>query len=658
MCCKHFAVYDSEGGTGLVNDRYTFNANVTGRDMWETYMPAFKACVAEAGGTHDMCSYNQLNGVPTCANEGLLTTVLRDQWNFTGFVVGDYDAWYFMSDEADDYHSAHYVKTSEDAAAAGINAGIDQEGGGNGVTSHLQDAIKHGKTTKAKVEEAFRRVFRIRIRMGMLDPPIGDNVKTYNSLYYDQTELGINNKHLAVALKAAQDSMTLLKNDAMTTIGATTSATMVTKPALPLDPAAFKTKPMSLAVIGPQANVSGMLFGDYAEMPAFGTFGNVNSTTGKNWGQSIVQALESRLGGPSSIAHVAGCDGDTPIACITQDSLPDAVKASQSADAIVVTLGLAFDKFCEPTGGGAIPGTRGDFCEREGQDRKDIEMTEGQKDLVKALRAANMNPRKPIIAVLLHGGTIAFGDDVLNDLDAVLDAWYPGIGGGPAIAGALFGDYSPAGRSAVTWYKNTSQLPPMGRMSLYPAKATDAADTAAGQQLQPRQQQPPMPHANGITYRYFTGDVEFPFGHGLSYSSFRYSNLTVAAASVTACKNIEVSFTVTNVGDMDAEEVMQLYVKQPYASVPVPNIRLAAFDRKLIKQKESTTVTMVIKPKHHTAILEDAGGDAIFTASSSEVIESGSIELHVGGGQPGYFEGSLSTTVAVTTTSKLLACEE
>ena len=124
-----------EGGAGTA-DRFTFNAELNARDMWETYMPAFKACITEAKASHVMCSYNSVQGVPTCGNKGLLTTILRDQWGFDGFVVSDYDAWAFINDRH------HYTQSMEDAAALGIGAGLDQEGGGNATISQLAAAVK------------------------------------------------------------------------------------------------------------------------------------------------------------------------------------------------------------------------------------------------------------------------------------------------------------------------------------------------------------------------------------------------------------------------------------------------------------------------------------------------------------------------------------
>jgi len=233
-CCKHVAVYNTEGHAGGPS-RMSLNVDVNARDLWETYLPAFQACVVRARSSHAMCSYNSLNGVPTCGSRGLLTAVLRETWRWDGFVVSDYDAW------ANIALAHHYNATLRAGAAQGLNAGIDQEGGSALAISTLPAAIRDGLTTPAAVARAFRNLFRLRIRLGMLDPPTH---VSYNALRYNATELASNRRHLAVAREAALELMTLLENKGG---------------ALPLD-----AKVGRLAVVGPQANVSGVLFGNYA----------------------------------------------------------------------------------------------------------------------------------------------------------------------------------------------------------------------------------------------------------------------------------------------------------------------------------------------------------------------------------------------------------
>ena len=535
-----------------------------------------------------MCSYNSLNGVPTCGNKGLLTTVLRDTFQWDGFVVSDYDAWANIVD------THHFNATMEAGAAQGLNAGMDQEGGGSKAISQLLPAIEHGLTTPAEVARAFRNLFRLRIRLGMLDPPTS---VSYNALRYNATELAANTAHLGVARKAAMELMTLLENKHGT---------------LPLDDA----KVGKLAVIGPQANVSGVLFGNYA--------GSANSA---NWGDSIEAALRKRLSS-GLVTRVPGLD--TIGAPSSSDGFKAAAAAAAAADATVVVLGLAFDHYCT----GADDGL-GDYCEREGLDRRVIELPLGQQSMVAALRAA-MPRATPLICLLIHGGAIALGNATLGACDAVLDAWYPGIEGGTAVAATIFGDVSPAGRTPVTFYRATADLPPITRMGLY-------ANASVG--------------SRGITYRYFEGEPLYPFGHGLSYTTFAYSGLALAA-SHAACDTVGVTVTVTNTGRVASDEVVQVYLKQPEATVPAPRVRLGAFQRvRNLAPGAAQTVTLTV-PAEARAVVHggDATGEGIYAASASLVLEKGRIEVYVGGGQPDHYQRHLAATTTITETKRASAC--
>ena len=601
-CCKHFAVYDLEGvaGEGGTTNRKQFDARVNARDFWESYMPAMKACVVKAQSSHVMCSYNAVNGVPACANRGLLTTVLREQWNFSGFVVSDYDAWAGIQKDQ------KYTETMVDAAAAGINAGLDQEGG-NGESFAIEQlgaAISAGKTTAAAVNGAFRRLFRVRMRLGLLDPPTTVPFSDASAVRYNATELQFDVEHLAVAARAAREAMTLLKND-----GA----------ALPLDAGALK----SIAVVGPQANESGILFGNYA-----------GSANAGNWGPSLVEAIASRAGAGASTVFVPGLA--SPGAPASADGFSAAKAAAAGADAVFVRLGLAFDDYCE----GDYMHGHNDFCEKESNDRSAIELPAGQAAMVAALRGAMTKPGAKLIGVLVHGSAIALGDATLGALDGVLDAWEPGIGGGAAVAGALFGDFSPAGRTAVTWYKSTADLPKAGSMAWYPDRATGS---------------------KGLSYRFFTGQPLFPFGFGLSYTSFRYGDLKLtgvpASGSYGPCDVVGVTVSVTNTGAVDSDEVVQAYTKQPNATVAAPAVRLAAFARVHVAAGATVTVAMQLLPETRAVVRNgDAVGDAVYAASVDQVVEAGSLLVFVGGGQPGHYDGVVEAVAHIGGESPLLQC--
>jgi len=265
--------------------------------------------------------------------------------------------------------------------------------------------------------------------------------------------------------------------------------------------------------------------------------------------------------------------------------------------------------------------------ETEGRDRSDISLPDGQYKLVSALRVSL--PNKPLIGVLIHGGTIAMLN-LHDDLDAIIDAWYPGMQGGYGISDVLFGNVSPAGRVPVTYYKYNNQLPPFGTMNLY-------ANPANG--------------SNGLTYRYFEEEVQYPFGYGLSYTTFSYSNLLINGSSFNACDNIGVSVDISNTGTMTSDEVVQVYVRQPDATVPVPNIRLVSFSRVSITAGASVTVSLTITPDFHSVVYD---GTDIFHPDIA--VEKGNLLIFVGGGQPDYYPDHLSASVSIINTQILNTC--
>eukprot|EP01051_Picozoa_sp_SAG22_P009235 SAG22_NODE_755_length_7442_cov_2.270598_3_plen_301_part_00 len=242
-CCKHYVAYDIEGnsnyknrsiqpGSDLVENRVFFDAKVDTRSFWEHYMPVFHDCVVSAKAMHVMCSYNMMNGVPTCGDPNLLNGVLRRQWGWDGFVVSDYDAW------RDIFTTHQYTDTMEAAAAVGINAGLDQEGGGTLAISQLEAAAEHGLTNVTAIQMAFRRLMRMRIRLGMFDPPT--LLQQYNELGEPDLQTAAST---ALNRRAAAAGMVLLKN-----------GMHQGNPLLPLDVEPLRGVPGSMLVAGPTAN--------------------------------------------------------------------------------------------------------------------------------------------------------------------------------------------------------------------------------------------------------------------------------------------------------------------------------------------------------------------------------------------------------------------
>jgi beta-glucosidase len=255
--------------------------------------------------------------------------------------------------------------------------------------------------------------------------------------------------------------------------------------------------------------------------------------------------------------------------------------------------------------------------EREGHDRTSLALPPNQYRSAAALAPSRTGT--PLLCVLMHGGSLQLGS-LLADCTAIVDAWFPGQQGGAGLSDVVFGVTNPSGRSPQTYYSSDDELPPLGNMDLYAKK--------------------------GTTYRYYFGKPDIPFGFGLSYSSFKYKGLVLNATRIGHCDSVSVSVVVTNVGDVDGHEVVQLYVTQPAATVKAPRVRLGDFARVFIAAGSSVTVSLLLTPKYHAVVL-DEGNTSFFHPSIA--VEAGAIGVHVGGGQPGFATGVLHANVTVTT---------
>ncbi len=519
-CAKHFAVH-----SGPDNLRHTFDAIVTEKDLRETYLPAFKASV-EAGVEIVMGAYNRLKGVPCCANKRLLDTILRKEWGFKGHVVSDCMA------IVDIWKNHKYTQTSEAAASASIKAGCDL----NCCIDECEEpriavkkAIACGLLSEEDINIAVKRLFMTRMKLGMFDPP--SKVK-YSKIKYSVVD---STKHRALAHKAAQESIVLLKNNGL----------------LPLNIKKIKT----VAVMGPNADDLDVLLGNYCGTPS-----------------SPVTLLSGIKEKGVIVNYAKGCD----LKSNNKEGFEAATKALKFADIGIIALGLS-------------PKIEGEVCDVEGE-REDLGLPGVQEELLKELKKL----QKPIIVVLFGGGGMAF-DLVLAD--AILFAWYPGQTGGRAIADIIFGNYNPAGRLPVTFYKSVADLPPFTDYNM-----------------------------EGRTYRYFKGEPLFPFGYGLSYTKFSYSNVRVGKKKLKAGSQQTISVTVKNTGDMAGDEVVQVYLKDVTASVKVPIRQLAGFQRIHLKPGKKKTLKFKILPEQMMIYKEDG----------TREYEPGKFIVSVGGCQPGF----------------------
>jgi len=496
-CAKHYAVH-----SGPEKDRHTFNAIVSQKDLFETYLPAFKALV-EAGVETVMGAYNRTLDEPCCASNYLLGDILRGRWGFKGHVVSD--CWAIR-----DFHQHHKVTGSpEESAALALNAGCDLNCGCT--YPMLTVSYKQGLVTEETINISLERLLRTRFKLGMFDPPEKDK---YGKLGREVINC---EKHRSMALKAAHKSIVLLKND---------------NNLLPLD-----SSPKKILVTGPGAANAHTLFGNYYGVSS--RFTTILEGLGEKVKDKFGINLEYRQG------CLMYCDNSKNIQFGT--AVPQAVPNLDASAPEVVIAVLGND--------GAIEGEEGDAIASDSNgDRNAIELPPWQLNFLRKLRYMG----KKVILVLTGGSAIAFPEDAA---DAVIFAWYPGESGGQAVADIIFGDVVPSGKLPVTFPASTEQLPAYDDYSM-----------------------------NGRTYRYMTEKPLYPFGFGLSYTSFNFDSITLSNPSVSAGSSVKVTVNVSNNGKFDADEVVQIYISNDGRSGNDPITSLKGFRRVFIPAGKSEKI--------------------------------------------------------------------
>ncbi|MEN6589043.1 MAG: glycoside hydrolase family 3 C-terminal domain-containing protein [Proteiniphilum sp.] len=519
-CAKHFAVH-----SGPEWNRHSFNVSVSGRDLWETYLPAFKARIDEGNVKQVMWAYNAFEGKPCCSSSRLLLDILRGKWGYNGMVVSDCGA-------INDFYVPGYHDTHPDPQSAAADAVIhstDLECGS--VYENLVKAVEEGLISEDQIDQSLRRILRGWFELGMLDPV--ERVP-WSSLSPDIVD---SEAHREVALRVAQESMTLLKNN---------------NDLLPLSKDLKR-----VAVIGANAADSVMLWGNYNGFPS--------STV------TILDGIRAKLPN-AEIIYERGCDLVDPgerTSVIKKEPAPfDALTGRlKEADVDVIIYAGGLSPRLE---GEEMPVKAEGF---KGGDREWIELPGVQRRMLESLRKTG----KPVVFVLCSGSALALEQDEKN-YDALLAAWYGGQAAGTAVADVLFGDYNPAGRLPVTFYKSTAQLD----------NALKPADNPEHQGFQNY-------NMEERTYRYMKEEPLYPFGHGLSYSRFSYGEASLSTKEVDAKKGLTVVVPVTNNSDRGGDEVVQLYVRRnndPQA--PVKSLR--AFKRLYIAPGETVQVELTIQP--------------------------------------------------------------
>ena len=510
-CAKHYAVH-----SGPEKTRHFFNIeHLSPRDLWETYLPAFKTLVQEGDVQEVMCAYQRFEGDPCCGSNRLLQQILRQEWGFRGLVVSDCGA-------IDDFWKEGHHEVSPDSAAAAakaVIAGTDVE---CGRTYHsLASAVRRGDLSMEQVDVSVRRLLKLRFELGDFDP---DELVSWTSI---PESCIASAEHKALARQMARESMVLLKNNGI----------------LPL-----KSSDKKLMLMGPNAADSVQLWGIYFGQPTHTVtmLEGIEARTGKlpfNEACSITDMTvsEKTIGEQTSAA-----DGSTTLNIIEgkkhENTITEIIESARDAETIIFIGGISPNLEREEARKAIAPGF-------DKGDRTSIELPQVQRNILKALHDAG----KRVILVCCSGSAVALSPE--NDYcDAIIEAWYAGEQGGHALADILFGDYNPSGKLPVTFYKDDSQLPSFDDYSM-----------------------------QNRTYRFFRGEPLYPFGYGLSYTTFSLGKPSYSDG--------KVSLTVKNTGKVDGTEIVQVYLhKDGDSEGPVKTLR--GYQRVSLKAGESSIVTI------------------------------------------------------------------
>ena len=496
---KHFAAY----GAAIAGRDYNA-VDMSEHQLWETYLPPFKAAV-DAGVATFMNSFNTLNGIPATGSSYLQRDILKGAWKYQGFVVSDWASIAEMVKHG-------YAADIPDAAQKAINAGSDMDMEGFAYSSSLVQLVKSGKVKAALLDDAVRRILYKKFELGLFDDPYRfSDAKREQEVMNDPS-------HRLIARDMARKSLVLLKNDKQT---------------LPLNKAA-----RSIAVIGPLADAHRDLEGGWI----------VKSDPGQVL--SLLDGIRSHVTKDTEIIFEPGCD----VVCTKTDGFSAALAAADKADTVLLVLGESWD------------------MSGEAKSRTDLGLPGLQMQLFEALQAKG----KTVTVVIMAGRPLVF-NAVADRAAAILYAWFTGSEGGNAIADVLFGDYSPSGKLPMTFPRSVGQIP----------ISYDSYETGR-----------PVQDVKNVVYKSAYIDSpntpHYAFGHGLSYTDFSYSNLSFSNISMQPGSTVTVSFDLRNTGKWDGEEVVQLYLRDPVASVVRPVKQLKGFQKIKLAAGEQKRVSFSI----------------------------------------------------------------
>ena len=530
-CAKHFAVH-----SGPEKLRHSFNIeDLSPRDLWETYLPAFKTLVTEGDVKEVMCAYQRFEGEPCCGSTRLLQQILRDEWGFKGLVVSDCgaigDFW---------QPGRHGVSPDQPAASAkAVLSGTDVECGAH--YGSLPEAVRRGDISEEQINVSMRRLLRGRFELGNFDP---DSLVSWSQI---PESVVCSPEHKQLALEMAREQMVLLKNNGILPLRPTSQLSPLTSQ---LSPLTSQLSPLTshLMVMGPNAADSTMLWGIYFGQPSHtvtplegiqAKIGPVRYLTACSITDMTVKELA--VGKQTETA-----DGSTTLQMIEKGektfTIDEILEAARDAETIIFIGGISPNLEKEQAKVKA-PGF-------DDGDRTSIELPQVQRDILRALHQAG----KKVVFVCCSGSAVALTPEQEETCDAIIEAWYAGEQGGHALADVLFGYYNPSGKLPVTFYRDDTQLPPFEDYNM-----------------------------SGRTYRYFHDQPLYPFGYGLSYTTFKLGKPSYADG--------KVSLTVKNTGRRDGTEIVQVYLRRP-ADAEGPSKTLRAYARVDLKAGEKRTVTI------------------------------------------------------------------
>jgi len=481
-CAKHFAAYGgAEGG------RDYNTVDISENTLREIYLAPFNAAVKAGVGTL-MCSFNEINGVPSSANRRLLTEILRGEWGFDGFVVSD---WNSIGELV-----THGVAADlKDAAVLGLKAGVDMDMEANAYQHHLALALKEGRVTESELNVSVRRVLRAKFRLGLFENPYRncEPVREQRNI--------LTPSHRETARQMAQRSIVLLKNEGNL---------------LPL-----KKDIQTLAVLGPLANDKESLLGPWA---ARGDSSDV---------VSVLSGINARVSSKTRIVFAKGCDVEKP----TTVGFMNALGAANQADAVVIVVGET------------------SHMSGEAASRSTIGLPGSQEELIRIVVASG----KPVVVVLVNGRPLAI-PWIAENVPAILETWFLGVEAGNAIADVLFGDCNPSGKLTTSFPRTTGQIP-----IYYNHKNSGR----------------PSNDSDHYTSKYLDlpSSPLYPFGYGISYTTFAYSQLALNSKALKGSDTLVATVMIKNTGNRAGEEVVQLYIHDEEASLTRPVKELKGFTK-------------------------------------------------------------------------------